>query len=46
MKMTQMTKYVLDRIENIVGKKENAGCQRFCLSLQKALILLKVGIVW
>ena len=42
---------VFDRIENIVGKEENAGYLHFLLSAQcfeKASFLgsLKVGIVW
>ena len=42
---------VFDRIENIVGKEENAGYQHFLLSAQcfeKASFLgsLEVGIVW
>ena len=44
-------KFVLGRVENIVGKEKNAGYQLFLLSpqcFQKASILgsLKVGIVW
>ena len=43
--------FVFDRVENIVGKGENAGYQHFLLFLQcfqKALSSgsLKVGIVW
>ena len=42
---------VFDRVENIVGKGENAGYQhflRFPQCFQKACFLgsLKVGIVW
>ena len=42
---------LLDRIENTVGKEENAGYQHFLLSLQcfpkpSSLGSLKVGIVW
>ena len=42
---------VFDRVENIVGKGENAGYQYFLLSPQcfpKAFfsVSLKVGIVW
>ena len=29
--VTQMTKFILDRVENIVGKEENAGYQHFLL---------------
>ena len=44
-------KFVLERVENIVGKGENAGYQHFLLfpqCFQKASLLgsLKVGIVW
>ena len=44
-------KFVLERVENIVGKGENAGYQHFLLfpqCFQKASFLgsLKVGIVW
>ena len=43
--------FVSDRVENIVGKGENAGYQQFLLFLQcsqKAFlsVLSKVGIVW
>ena len=43
--------YVLDRVENIVGKGENAGYQHFLLSEQSfqkpsCPRSLKVGIVW
>ena len=42
---------IFDRVENIVGKKENAGYQHFLhfpQGFQKASFLwsLKVGIVW
>ena len=42
--MTEKLKFVLERVENIVGKGENAGYQCF----QKASYtgLLKVVIVW
>ena len=30
--MTQKLKFVLGRVENIVGKEENAGYERFLLS--------------
>ena len=44
-------KFVLGRVENIVGKGENAGNQHFLLFSQCFLELsfpevLKVGIVW
>ena len=43
--------FVIDRVENIVGKGENAGIQHFLLfpnCFQKASSsgMLKVGIVW
>ena len=43
--------FVMGRVENIVGKGENAGYQHFLLSLQcfQKVSLpgsLKVGIVW
>ena len=46
-----MPKFALDKIENIVGKEENAGYQHFLLfpqCIQKALSSgsLKVGILW
>ena len=49
--VTQMMIPVFDRVENIVGKGENAGNQHFLLfpqCFQKASFLgsLKVGIVW
>ena len=41
---------VFDRLENIVGKGENAGYQHFlfpqCFQKASFLGLLKVGIVW
>ena len=40
LRVIQMTKFVLDKIENIVGKEENAGYQHFLLfpqCFQKAL---------
>ena len=51
LKVIQMAEYVLDKIENIVGKEENAGYQHFLLfqqCFQKAISLglLEVGIVW
>ena len=47
----QRFEFALHRVENIVGKGENAGYQHFLLSLQcfqKSFYLgsLKVGIVW
>ena len=47
----QMAKFVLDMIENIVGKEENAGYQHFLFfpqCFQKSLSpgSLKVCIVW
>ena len=49
--MTRKLKFVLRRIENIVGKGENAGYQHFLLfpqCFQKPSLsgVLKVGIVW
>ena len=49
-KVIQIAKIFLDKIENIVGKEENAGYQHFLLfpqCFQKASSLgsLKVGIV-
>ena len=49
--VTQNLKFVLGRIENILGKEENAGYQYFLLSpqcFQNACFsgLLKVGIAW
>ena len=49
--MMQKLEFALGRIENIVGKGENAGYQHFLLlpqCFQKASSLgsLKVGIVW
>ena len=42
-----MMTFVFDRVENIVGKEENAGYQHFLLSLQcfQKAVSLKVGIV-
>ena len=47
----QKLKFALGRVENILGKGENAGYQHFLLfphCFQKAsfLGLLKVGIMW
>ena len=49
--LTQKLKIVMGRVENIVGKGENAGYQHFLLFLQCFQKLsfpevLKVGIVW
>ena len=49
--MTQKLKFGLGRVENTVGKGENAGNQHFLLfpqCFQKATFSwsLKVGIVW
>ena len=51
LKVTKMAKFFLDKIENIVGKEENAGYQHFLLfpqCFEKALSSgsLKVWIVW
>ena len=50
-KVTEILKFVLCRVENIVGKRENAGYQHFLLfpqCFQKASFSgsSKVGIVW
>ena len=50
-KVVQMTICVSDRVENIVGKEENAGYQHFLLFQQCFEKVsfpgsLKVGIVW
>ena len=49
--LAKKLKFVLGRVENIVGKGENAAYQHFLLfpqCFQKASVLgsLKVGIVW
>ena len=49
--VNQKLKFVLRRVENIVGKQENAGYQQFLLFQQcfQKLSLsgsLKVGILW
>ena len=49
--VAEKLKFVLGRVENIVGKGENAGYQHFLLwprCFQKSSILwsLKVGIIW
>ena len=46
-----MTIYIFDRVENIVGKEENAGNQHFllfpqCFQKLSPLGTLKHGIVW
>ena len=51
MKVANMMIFVFDRVENIVGKGENAGYQHFLLfpqCFQEAFYsgVLKVGIVW
>ena len=50
-KVAKMMIFVLDRVENIVGKGENAGYQHFSFShnVFKRLLSwgsLKVGIAW
>ena len=50
-KVIQMLKILLNNIENIVGKEENAGYQDFLLfpqCFQKAISsgALNIGIVW
>ena len=49
--MNQKLKFALGRVENIVGKGENAGNQHFllfpqCFQKASSLELLKVRIVW
>ena len=49
--LAEKLKFVLERVENIAGKGENAGYQHFLLfpqCFQKASLSgsLKVGIVW
>ena len=49
--VTEKLKFVLGKIENIVGKGENAGYQHFllfprCFQKASCSMLLKVGIVW
>ena len=51
LKMIQMAKFVLDKVENIVGKEENAVNKYFllfpqCFQMPFSLGSLKVGIVW
>ena len=50
-KVLKMIIFVFDRVENIVGKGENAGYQHFLLfpqGFQRAFCLesIRVGIVW
>ena len=48
--VTEISKFVLKRVENIVGKGENAGYQHFLLLAQCFQVFfsmsLKVAIVW
>ena len=49
--MTEKLKFVLEKVENVLGIGENAGYQHFLLfplSFQKVSYTgsLKVGIVW
>ena len=49
--VTKKFKFVSERIENILGKGENAGYQHFllfpkCFQKPPSLESLKVGIVW
>ena len=51
LKVTKIMKLLFDRVENIVGKGENAGYQHFLLfpiCFQKPFSSgsLKIGIVW
>ena len=51
MNMMQNSKFVLGKVENIMGKGENTGYQYFLLFLQcfhepSASVSIKVGIVW
>ena len=51
LKVYQKLKYILERVENIVGKGENAGYQHFllfpqCFQKVSSLESLKVQIVW
>ena len=43
LKLVQMTKCVLDLVENIMGKKENTGYQHFLISLNFCIGLLFQG---
>ena len=49
--VTEMRIVLFDRVENTVGKEENAGNQHFhlfpkCFPKPSSLWSLKVGIVW
>ena len=49
--LAEKLKFVLERVENIVGKEENAGNQHFllfpqCFQTATPIGLFKVGIVW
>ena len=49
--LIEKLKFVLGKVENIVGKGENAGHQHFllfpkCFQKHPSLRSLKVGIVW
>ena len=49
--VTEKLKFVLGRVENIMGKEENSGYQHFllfpqCFPKPSSLESLKVGIVW
>ena len=51
LKVYQKLKFFLERVENLVGKGENAGHQHFllfpqCFQSASSLGLLQVGIVW
>ena len=43
--MTQKLKFVLGKVENTVGKGENAGFPQ-CFQKFSFVEMLKVGIVW
>ena len=50
-KMTKIVKFLLERVENIVGKGENAGDQHFplfpqCFQNTSFSRSVKFGIVW
>ena len=51
LKVARMMIFLIDRVENIVGKGENAGYQHFllfphCFPKGSSLGSSKVGIVW
>ena len=51
LKVARMMIFLIDRVENIVGKGENAGYQHFllfphCFPKRSSLGSSKVGIVW